>query len=41
MKIETALDAKAAIGESPTWVAKESALYWIDVPSARTRWRPQ
>jgi sugar lactone lactonase YvrE len=25
------LDAHATIGESPTWVAKENALYWIDV----------
>ncbi len=31
MKIETALDAHAIIGESPTWVAAERALYWIDV----------
>ena len=29
--IETVLDAHATIGESPTWVAKENALYWIDV----------
>ena len=25
------LDAHATIGESPTWVARENALYWIDV----------
>ncbi|MEO8836379.1 MAG: SMP-30/gluconolactonase/LRE family protein, partial [Caldimonas sp.] len=31
MKIETVLDAHAVIGESPTWVAHEAALYWIDV----------
>lgn len=31
MHIETVLDAHATIGESPTWVARESALYWIDV----------
>lgn len=31
MKIETVLDAHATIGESPTWVAEEKALYWIDV----------
>ncbi len=31
MNIETVLDAHAAIGESPTWVAHEAALYWIDV----------
>jgi sugar lactone lactonase YvrE len=31
MTIEMVLDAHATIGESPTWVAKENALYWIDV----------
>lgn len=31
MLIETVLDAHAVIGESPTWVAHEDALYWIDV----------
>jgi sugar lactone lactonase YvrE len=31
MKIETVLDKRAIIGESPTWVAKEDKLYWIDV----------
>ena len=31
MTIETVLDACAKIGESPTWVAEEEALYWIDV----------
>lgn len=31
MTIETVLDAHATIGESPTWVAEEEALYWIDV----------
>ena len=31
MAIETALDSRATIGESPTWVADERALYWIDV----------
>ncbi len=31
MTIETVLDAHATIGESPTWVAEEGALYWIDV----------
>jgi sugar lactone lactonase YvrE len=25
------IDAHAAIGESPTWVAEQNALYWIDV----------
>ena len=31
MTVETVLDAHATIGESPTWVAHERALYWIDV----------
>ncbi len=31
MAIETVLDCHATIGESPTWVAGERALYWIDV----------
>ena len=31
MVIETVLDFRATIGESPTWVADERALYWIDV----------
>ncbi len=31
MHIETVLDAHATIGESPTWVPHERALYWIDV----------
>lgn len=31
MVIETVLDAHAVIGESPTWVEHEAALYWIDV----------
>ncbi|MGI4942132.1 MAG: SMP-30/gluconolactonase/LRE family protein, partial [Janthinobacterium lividum] len=29
--IEVALDTQAMIGESPTWCAAQSALYWIDV----------
>lgn len=31
MRIDTALDAHAIIGESPTWVPQQGALYWIDV----------
>ncbi|MBV9653986.1 MAG: SMP-30/gluconolactonase/LRE family protein [Acetobacteraceae bacterium] len=31
MKIEILLDAHATIGESPTWVSREQAIYWIDV----------
>ena len=29
--VELVLDAHAQIGESPTWLAAEGALYWIDV----------
>jgi len=29
--VETALDARAMIGESPLWCAAEQALYWIDI----------
>ena len=31
MDIELLLDAHATIGEAPTWVPREGALYWIDV----------
>ena len=31
MNIELVLDARAAIGESPTWVPEENALYWVDI----------
>jgi sugar lactone lactonase YvrE len=31
MEIEVVLDIGATIGESPTWAAAESVLYWIDV----------
>lgn len=31
MLIESVPDFRAVIGESPTWVAREDALYWIDV----------
>lgn len=41
MLIESVLDAHAVIGESPTWVASESALYWIDVKApALHRYEP-
>ncbi len=29
--IEVVLDARATIGESPTWSPDEAALYWIDI----------
>ena len=42
MTIETALDARATIGESPTWVEQENVLYWIDVKApALYRFRPE
>lgn len=31
MEIEVAVDARATIGEAPTWVPEEQALYWIDI----------
>jgi len=31
MTIEIVLDHRAIIGESPTWVAKDKRLFWIDV----------
>jgi sugar lactone lactonase YvrE len=31
VEIELLMDAHAIIGESPTWVAAEQAVYWIDV----------
>ena len=30
--IEIALDAQAALGESPRWHADEKRLYWVDIP---------
>jgi sugar lactone lactonase YvrE len=38
MKIEKVLDFHAAIGESPTWVPDERALYWIDVKEPALHW---
>lgn len=41
MTIEVALDAHAKIGESPTWVTHDRALYWIDVKApALHRYHP-
>jgi sugar lactone lactonase YvrE len=40
MDIEVVLDAGATIGESPTWVSAEKALYWIDVKPALYRYDP-
>ena len=38
MQVEIVLDAQAAIGESPVWLAEERALTWIDV-KAPAFWR--
>jgi sugar lactone lactonase YvrE len=41
MTVETVLNAHATIGESPTWVAEQEALFWIDVKApALHRYRP-
>ena len=32
-KVEVAVDARAAVGESPVWSIAEQALYWVDVPA--------
>jgi sugar lactone lactonase YvrE len=41
MAIETVLNFHATIGESPTWVADQRALYWIDVKApALHRYHP-
>ncbi|MHC8314116.1 SMP-30/gluconolactonase/LRE family protein [Pseudomonas sp. LB3P31] len=33
MQAELIVDARNAVGESPVWVARENALYWVDIPS--------
>ena len=38
MQIELALAASATIGESPTWVPEEQALYWIDIKAPALHW---
>ena len=41
-EIELVLDARAIIGESPTWCAAEASLYWIDVKKpALYRYHPE
>jgi sugar lactone lactonase YvrE len=35
MKAEIILDAKATLGEGPTWDAKSQTLYWIDILEKR------
>lgn len=38
MQIGLVLAAAATIGESPTWVPEEQALYWIDVKAPALHW---
>jgi len=41
MQAELILDARCGTGESPVWVAREQALYWVDIPGrALHRWSP-
>jgi len=35
MKVERLTDALCGVGESPLWLAVESALYWVDIPAKR------
>ena len=32
-EVTCVLDAKATLGESPVWSARENALYWVDIPA--------
>lgn len=32
-EVTCVLDAKAVLGESPVWSARENALYWVDIPA--------
>lgn len=37
--MECIADVKAVLGEGPVWVARKSALYWVDIPQKRVfRW---
>src|SRR5690606_16584915 len=37
---ELIVDAQNATGESPVWVSREQALYWVDIPNRQLlRWR--
>lgn len=40
--MECIADVKAVLGEGPIWVAREAALYWVDIPEKRLfRWSEQ
>ncbi|HEV7661238.1 MAG TPA: SMP-30/gluconolactonase/LRE family protein [Allosphingosinicella sp.] len=37
--MECVADVRAVLGEGPVWVAREQALYWVDIPEKRLfRW---
>jgi sugar lactone lactonase YvrE len=39
MNAELIVDARNGVGESPVWVAREQALYWVDIPNRKVlRW---
>lgn len=41
VSVECAFDVRNTLGESPVWSARESALYWVDIPEASIhRWEP-
>jgi sugar lactone lactonase YvrE len=41
LNAECVVDARDVVGESPVWSARESALYWVDILSAKLqRWEP-
>jgi sugar lactone lactonase YvrE len=38
-EVECIANVRAVLGEGPTWVAREQALYWVDIPEKRLfRW---
>jgi len=40
--VECVLEVANTLGESPTWDAREQALYWVDILAAKIfRWRPE
>src|SRR4051794_17600289 len=41
LAVECVVDARNTTGESPLWSARESALYWVDIPAGEVhRWLP-
>jgi sugar lactone lactonase YvrE len=40
--VDCVLDVRNTLGESPTWSARENALYWVDILAARIHcWKPE